>query len=513
MADTTLSLDGASLALDDLRPILRGEKVGLALAPAARDRMRRARDLVEAHVKAGDAVYGLTTGFGKLKNVAIASADLERLQENLVVSHCCGVGEPMPVAEVRIAQVLRLNGLARGHSGITVELAELLARLFEKGFVPVVPRKGSVGASGDLAPLAHMAAAYMGHGEAVVGGRRLPAREALQAVGEAPVVLRAKEGLALINGTEIIKAVGVGAYFAAENLSKAADAVGALTIEALLGSVKPFDERLAALKGHPGHASAAANVRACLAGSQVLASHEDCDRVQDAYSLRCIPQIHGAYKDALAHVRGVLERELNAVTDNPIVFADTKEVVSAGQFHGQPLAMPLDYLAIALTTLANVSERRTEQLVNPDLSRLPAFLSPEPGLSSGLMIAQVAAAALASENKVLAHPASADTIPTSANQEDHVSMGVTAARKCADVAANVETVLALEWLCAAQGREFRRELRAGKGAEAAHACLRRRVAPLGRDRYLKDDIEAARELLRSGALVAAVEKAVGTLRA
>ena len=513
MAKTTLSLDGASLALDDLRPILRGAKVGLALAPAALDRMRRARDLVEKHVKAGDAVYGLTTGFGKLKSVAIGAEDLEQLQENLVLSHCCGVGEPMPVAEVRVAQVLRLNGLARGHSGITVELAETLARLFSKEFVPVVPRKGSVGASGDLAPLAHMAAACMGHGEAYVAGRRLSAREALSAAGEEPVRLRAKEGLALINGTEIVKAVGLGAFFAAENISKAADAIGALSLEALLGSAKPFDERLAALKGHPGHDAAAANVRACLSGSKVLESHAGCDRVQDPYSLRCIPQIHGAAKDALAHVRSVLERELNAVTDNPIVFADTKEVVSAGQFHGQPLAMPLDYLAIALATLANVSERRTEQLVNPDLSRLPAFLSPEPGLGSGLMIAQVAAAALASENKVLAHPASVDTIPTSANQEDHVSMGVTAARKCADVAENVETVLALEWLCAAQAREFRRELAAGKGAEAVYTCLRTRVRPLGRDRYLKDDIEAARELLRSGALVAAVEAAVGPLRA
>jgi histidine ammonia-lyase len=245
----------------------------------------------------------------------------------------------------------------------------------------------------------------------------------------------------------------------------------------------------------------------------VLESHAACDRVQDPYSLRCLPQIQGAAKDALAHVRSVLERELNAVTDNPIVFAETSEVVSAGQFHGQPLAMPLDYLAIALATLANVSERRTEQLVNPDLSRLPAFLTPEAGLNSGLMIAQVAAAALASENKILAHPASVDTIPTSANQEDHVSMGVTAARKCAEIAANVETVLTLEWICAAQAREFRRELRAGKGAEAAYACLRTKVAPLGRDRYLKDDIDAARELLRSGALVAAVEGAVGALRA
>jgi histidine ammonia-lyase len=511
MSKRTLALDGSSLGLDDLRALARGESVELALKPAAKDAVARARTLVEEHVRSGEAVYGITTGFGKLKNVAIAAGDLEQLQENLILSHACGVGEPMPPEEVRIAQVLRLNGLARGHSGVTVELVEKLVRLFNAGFVPLVPRKGSVGASGDLAPLAHMAAACMGHGEAWLRGKRMPSADALRSIGEKPIVPRAKEGLALVNGTEIIKAVGVAAFFRAENLSKAADAVAATTIEALLGSAKPFDARLAALKGHPGHANSAANVRACLAGSQVLASHAGCDRVQDPYSLRCVPQVHGAVKDALAHVRGVLERELNAVTDNPIVFPDTREVISAGQFHGQPLSIPLDYLAIALSTLANISERRIEQLVNPDLSHLPAFLTPQPGLNSGLMIAQVAAAALASENKILAHPASVDTIPTSANQEDHVSMGVTAARKAADVAGNVETVLALEWLCAAQAREFHKDLRAGKGVEAAYALLRTKVEPLARDRYLHADIEAALAMLRSGELVAAVEGAVGAL--
>jgi len=513
MPGRTLSLDGRSLQLDDLRPLARGEMVTLAVGTATLENLARSRELVEEYVRSGEAVYGITTGFGKLKNVAIGAADLGQLQENLILSHACGVGEPMPAEEVRIAQVLRLNGLARGNSGVTVELLSKLVRLFNAGFVPVVPRKGSVGASGDLAPLAHMAAACMGHGEAWIGGKRMPAAEALKSIREDPIVPRAKEGLALVNGTEIIKAVGTAAWFRAENVSKAADAIAATTIEALLGSAKPFDERLAALKSHPGHLSAAANVRACLAGSKVLESHADCDRVQDPYSLRCVPQVHGAAKDAIAHVRGVLERELNAVTDNPIVFAETREVISAGQFHGQPLSIPLDYLAIALTTMANISERRIEQLVNPDLSHLPAFLTPQPGLNSGMMIAQVAAAALASENKVLAHPASVDTIPTSANQEDHVSMGVTAARKAAEIASNVETVLALEWLCAAQAREFHKELRAGKGVEAACALLRTKVAPLGRDRYLHTDIQAALEMLRSGALVAAVEKAVGPLSA
>ncbi len=473
--------------------------------------MQRARELVERHVARGDVVYGLTTGFGKLKNVAIPAADLAQLQENLVVSHCCGVGEPMPVEEVRIAQVLRLNGLVRGHSGVSTALVETLLRLFAKGFVPIVPRKGSVGASGDLAPLAHMAGAYLGHGDAWVGGRRTSAREALRSIGEEPVRLSAKEGLALINGTEVIKAIGVCAWARAENVAKCADAIAALTIEALLGSAKPFDERFADLKGHAGHRRVARNVRACLAESQVLTSHTECDRVQDPYSLRCVPQIHGAFQTALEHVRGVLASEVNSVTDNPLVFPDTAEVVSAGQFHGQPLAIPLDYLAIALTTIGNVSERRIEQLVNPDLSHLPAFLTPKPGLNSGMMIVQVSAAALASENKSLSHPASVDTIPTSANQEDHVSMGVTAARKALAVCENVEAILAMEWMCGAQAREFHRELRAGRGVEAAYACLRRRVEPLGADRWMHADIQAAIELVQKGQLVAAVEGAVGPL--
>jgi histidine ammonia-lyase len=510
-----LVLDGRTLALDDLAPIARGTapSARLALSSEARERVARARRVVEEHVSAGDVVYGLTTGFGKLKSVAIPRAKLAELQENLVLSHCCGTGAPLAVEEVRLAQVLRLNGLARGHSGVRVELVEALARLYDKGFVPVVPGKGSVGASGDLAPHAHMAAACLGYGEAWVRGARAPAREALAALGERPLSLEAKEGLALINGTEVTKAIGVAALVQAENLSRCADAIAALSIEALLGSAKPFDERLSELKGSEGHRRAAANVRACLADSQVLASHAGCDRVQDPYSLRCVPQIHGASKTALAHVREVLAAEVNAVTDNPVLFAETGEVLSAGMFHGQPLSMALDYLAIALATLANVSERRTEQLVNPDLSRLPAFLTPEPGLNSGLMIAQVTAAALASENKVLAHPASVDTIPTSANQEDHVSMGVTAARKAREIAANVERVLAIEWLCAAQAREFRRELREGRGARAARELLRERVAPLARDRYLHADIEAAVELVRSGALAARVEAAVGPLHA
>ena len=512
-----LELDGTSLALDDLAPLMRGEDVEVALAGPARAAVQRAREMVERHVAAGDVVYGLTTGFGKLKGVAIDRADLAQLQRNLVLSHCCGVGEPMPIAEVRAAQILRLNGIVRGHSGVRVETVEALIRQFNGGFVPVVPQQGSVGASGDLAPLAHMAAAAMGEGEAYVarGGAalRLKAREALSAIGEKPLRYEAKEGLALINGTEVMKAIGGLVALRARNLSKAADAIAALSIEGLLGSVKPFDSRLADLKGHAGHARASANVRACLANSKVLESHVDCARVQDPYSLRCVPQVHGAFKSALEHVCAVLQSEINAVTDNPVLFPDTGECVSGGQFHGQPVAIVLDYLASALATLANISERRIEQLVNPDLSHLPAFLTPKPGLNSGLMIAQVTAAALASENKSLAHPASVDTVPTSANQEDHVSMGVTAARKARMICDNVENVLAIEWMCAAQAHEFNAHLRAGDGAHAAYELLRTRVAKLDGDRFLHPDITAARDLLANGALVAAVERAAGQLLA
>lgn len=508
-----LRLDGSGLTLDQLAPVLAGEAVRITVAPEAFERVRAARRVVDAHVEAGDVVYGLTTGFGKLKNVAIERGDLATLQRNLIVSHSVGVGPPMPEPEVRVAQVLRLNGLLRGHSGVRVETIEKLVRLFDAGFVPRVPQQGSVGASGDLAPLAHMAAAYLGHGRASVRGRETSAADALRAVGEEPLELAAKEGLALINGTEVMKATGCAVLLRARNLSKVADVLAALTIEALFGSLKPFDERLADLKGSDGHRRTSSNVRACLQDSSVLESHAECDRVQDPYSLRCVPQVHGAFKTALAHVLDVFAGELNAVTDNPILFPDTGEVVSAGQFHGQPVSMVLDYLGLAICTLANVSERRIEQLVNPDLSALPAFLTPRPGLNSGMMIAQVAAAALASENKVHAHPASVDTVPTSANQEDHVSMGVTAARKARTILENTENVLAIEWLVAAQGREFHRELQAGAGARAAHELLRTRVEPLDEDRYLADDIEAARELLAGGHLAEAVEGAIGPLQA
>jgi histidine ammonia-lyase len=505
----TLILDGQSLTLEGLAPLLAGQRPRLVLTERAKEAMGASRRQVERTVESGAVVYGLTTGFGRLKSVAIARGDLAALQQNLVLSHCCGVGEPMADAEVLAMLILRLNGLARGHSGVRVELVERWIELYEAGFLPIVPRQGSVGASGDLAPLAHLAAAFLGHGEAKLAGRRMPAAEALRRLGQRPLALEAKEGLALINGTEAIKAVGGLALLRAKNLIQAADAIGALSLEALLGSLTPFDPRLAELKGHAGHRRTAANFRALLAHSAVLASHADCDRVQDPYCLRCIPQIHGAVKAAYEHVSAIVAGELNAVTDNPVLFPEQDEVLSAGLFHGQPLSIPLDYLGLALCTLANVSERRIEQLVNPDLSRLPAFLTPRPGLNSGLMIAQVAAAALASENKVHAHPASVDTVPTSANQEDHVSMGMTAARKLVTIVENVERVLGIEYLCAGQAREFHSELVSGVGPRALEALLRTRVAPLGEDRFLHPDLVAAGELVASGAVVRCAEAALG----
>lgn len=510
---TTLRLDGTSLTLADLAPFFAGEALTLELTEAAKTRVRTARGIVDRAVAENQVVYGLTTGFGKLRNVAIAGDDLAPLQRNLILSHCCGTGDPMPAHVVRMILLLRINMLSRGHSGVRLETLERMIDAFHAGFVAYVPSRGSVGASGDLAPLAHLTAALMGEGEALVDGVRVPAAEGLAECGLDPVVLGAKEGLALINGTEVMLSLGLDAYFRAANASKLMDATAALSIEALLGSLKPFDDRIAKLKGQLGHALVAQNVRACLANSEVLTSHADCDRVQDPYSLRCVPQVHGAVKTALAHVAEVLANELNSVTDNPLIFPDTNEVISAGQFHGMPISMVLDYLSIALSTVANISERRIEQLVNPDLSRLPAFLTPDPGLHSGMMIAQVAAAALASENKSYAHPASVDTIPTSANQEDHVSMGVTAAHKARAIVTNVERVLAIEILCAAQGREFHAELSAGDGAAALRSAVRRDVPKLDADRYLARDIEVVVERILDGSLTQAVEAATGGLAA
>ena len=503
-------LDGASLTLDDVEQVARAAR-GVALAPLARERVARSRRVVDDAVARGAVVYGITTGFGNFADVCIPLDKLGQLQLNLIRSHAAGVGEPLGEAETRAVMLLRANVLAKGFSGVRPETLELLVAMIGRGVHPVIPSQGSVGASGDLAPLAHLALALVGEGECTLDGRRQPAAEALAAVGLRPVALEAKEGLALINGTQVMAAVGSLALGDAWRLARQADLVGAWTLDALDGTDVAFDARIHAARPHPGQGASAANLRRLLAGSPIREAHRDCAKVQDAYSLRCMPQVHGAARDALAFASRTLETELNSATDNPMVFAETSELLSGGNFHGEPVAIALDVLAIAVAELGAISERRTERLVNGALSGLPPFLTREGGLESGLMIAHVTAAGLASENKVLAHPASVDSIPTSANKEDHVSMGVTAALKAARVVANTRRILAVEALAATQALEIRRPLRSSVPLEAALEVLRRRLPASTSDRVLAPEIEAIAELLREGALDRAAADVLGPL--
>jgi histidine ammonia-lyase len=536
-----LELNGDGLSLDDAERILRGEVAHLALAAAARRRVERARRCVEELLAEGATIYGVNTGFGKLASQRIPPQEVLALQENLLRSHAVGMGLLIAVPVSRLALALRIQALAKGHSGVSTALLDALIEMYNRGVVPAMPEQGSVGASGDLAPLAHMALVVMGEGRAWVkrsskfevrGSKseirtrrlRIPAveprlsdfvlvsgRAALRRAGLKPHRPLAKEGLSLINGTQVSTALLADALVQARHLARIADVAGALTVEATRSSQRPFDPRIQEVRPHPGQAACAANLRSLLAESEVMASHAHCPKVQDAYSLRCMPQVHGALRDALTYITAVVEREMNAATDNPLVFAEGREVLSGGNFHGQPIAQAADLLAAAVTDLASISERRVENLVNPDLSGLPGFLTPHPGLNSGMMLVQVLAAALVAENKTLSFPAGVDSIPTSANREDHVSMSTAAARKARAVVMNATRVLAGELLCAAQGLEFLRPLRAGKGAEAAYQHIRAHVRPLGRDRTLHRDLETVERLIRSGSLRAAVESVCGEL--
>ncbi len=503
-------LVGRPLTLEDVVAVAR-HGTPVALSDEARSRIATSRAYVERIVTEGRVVYGVTTGFGKLANVHIAPGDVQQLQRNLIVSHAMGVGEPLPEEVVRAMLLLRAQSLAQGFSGIRVEVIELLLELLNRRIHPVIPSQGSVGASGDLAPLAHMALTLIGEGEADHQGSRRPAAQALATVGLAPVTLQAKEGLALINGTQAMTAIGALTLHDALQLATACDIAGAMSLEALKGSRAPFDLRIAAVRPHPGAAETAANVLALSANSPIHDSHADCDKIQDAYSLRCIPQVHGASRDALRHATEVVTREINAVTDNPLVFAADCFVVSAGNFHGQPVALVMDYAKIAIAELASIAERRVEHMLDPAVSGLPAFLARQGGLHSGLMISQYTAASLVSENKVLAHPASVDSIPTSANQEDHVSMGTTAARQCAMILENARWVIAIELLNATQALDFDAPLVPGPGVAAAAALIRSVVPPLDADRIMTGDLAAVRQLITSGALRDAVERAVGAL--
>ncbi len=505
----TILLGEPTLPLSTLFALSRpGVRIGLS--KTSRQRVKASRAVVELAVQNGATMYGINTGFGKLAGVRIPDDQLAQLQKNLLLSHATGVGEPLRQEQSRLAFALRIHNLGLGYSGVRLELLDQAIALFNAGFVPRIPQQGSVGASGDLAPLSHMALPLIGYGEVHDGNRVIPGATALKRLGRNPLALREKEGLALINGTQIMTAIGCLVLHHALLVAKAADVACAMTVEALRGSEKPFQARVHDLRPHPGQQATAGNLRALLAGSRIGPSHANCHRVQDAYSLRCAPQVHGASKDGIRYALDVLVTEANSVTDNPLVF-ENGDVVSGGNFHGQPVSQAMDFLTIAVSTLANISERRIEQLVNPDISGLPPFLARNPGLESGFMIPQVVAASLASENKSLAHPASVDTIPTSANREDHVSMGVTAARHADLVVLNTAKVLGIELLCAAQGLDLGEPLRPGAGVHAAYKALRKRVAGLDGDRFLAPDLAVAEQLVLDGTLVAAAEKVLGAL--
>ena len=500
MSERRLLLDGDTLTLEEIREVAAG-RARIELAPAALERVERARALVD-RTAAGDVpTYGINTGFGTLSEVRIDRKDLRTLQRNLLVSHAAGVGQPLPLPEARALLLLRANVLAKGHSGVRPRTLQLALEMLNRDVVPVVPERGSVGASGDLAPLAHLALVLIGEGEAFWKGERLPGAEALRRAGLEPVVLEAKEGLTLVNGTQAMTAVGTLTLLRAEALAEVADLAGAMTVEGLLGSHRPFQELIQAVRPHPGQQAVAAHLRALLSDSEIVESHRDCSKVQDPYSLRCMPQVHGAARDGLSYVRAVLAVEANSATDNPLVFPAEEQIVSGGNFHGQPVSLALDVLAIACTQLSAISERRVEQLVNPALSGLPPFLAKNSGLNSGFMIAQVTSAALVAESRVLSHPASVDSIPSSAGREDHVSMGMTAALKARQVAEFTRSCLAVELLVAAQALDFRQPLRPGRGVAAAHRLLRESVPTLEVDREIHRDIEAVSRLIDSGALL------------
>ncbi len=521
--DNSPVLIGRELSLSELFDVARSGR-NVELCPGAREKIEASRRAIDAIAAAGDAapaVYGVNTGFGALAETRIGERDIRALQRNLVRSHACGVGPDLSEFNVRAMMVLRAQVIALGHSGVRVCVAETLLSMLNHGVHPRVPSQGSVGASGDLAPLAHLALALIGEGECYVNGKLCESSRALSDAGLRPLELEAKEGLALINGTQYMTALGALSVLDAMRLCTVADIAGAMSVEAQKGSKKPFDERLMRVRPHPGQGVCAENLRKLLADSEIMSSHTHCSRVQDAYSLRCMPQVHGATRDALSFAAAVLTREMNSVTDNPTVFLsgpsgdeghEGAELLSGGNFHGQPVALALDLAAIATAELANISERRVEQLVNPALNNgLTPFLAPASGLHSGFMIAQVASASLVSENKVLCHPASVDSIPSSAGREDHVSMGSVSARKLLSVVENVETSLAIELLTAAQGIDQRRPLRPSRGVAAAHRAVRTAASELVEDRALYRDIEAVRALLRRGDLMAEVEREVGTL--
>jgi histidine ammonia-lyase len=502
-----ITLDGENLTFEQVVEVAYGSPNNpkIVLSDSAKEKVNRASEAVDKLLERGEIAYGITTGFGALKDKIIPRDEVEKLQRNILISHAVGVGKPFDIPTVRAIMLIRANTLARGFSGIRLETLELLIEFLNLGIHPVIPEKGSLGASGDLAPLAHMALPLIGEGEAFVEGERLSGKDALEKFNLNPISLKAKEGLALTNGTTIMTAVGVVQAHRAQKLADLAETAGCLSLEALHGTTAAFDERIHALRPHPRQIRCAENLRKILQGSELVRQH-DPQNIQDAYTLRCMPQVYGAVRDAIDYVEWVMSNELNAVTDNPLIFFDEAgepEIISGGNFHGEPLALSMDYLALALTEIGNMSERRIMRMVDADSNGhiLPAFLTENGGLNSGFMIVQYTAAALASENKVLAHPASADTIPSSANVEDHVSMGVTSALKLRDVAENLENILALELFCAAQGVDFRRKVlgmdkKLGAGTRAIYEAIRAEVPFIEADTMMKPLMEKVLRMVR-----------------
>lgn len=508
-----IRIEGQGVNLETLWQVAEGAcKSGIELCPRAAESMLRSRGYIEGRVSQGEVIYGVNTGFGAFSSVRISPGEIIELQKNLIRSHSAGIGEPFSRKETRAIMFLRANALARGHSGIRTDVVMKIAEFLKNDILPVIPRQGSVGASGDLAPLSHLALALIGEG--LVWSEQGPVKtpEVLSQKGVRPLELQAKEGLSLINGCQVMTAVGALAAERARRLLLLTDLSGAMSLEALRGSRKAYDPLIAATRPHPGEAKTARNMLKLLGPTSTIAeSHEGCQKVQDAYSLRCIPAVHGAAKDTLRRSAETLEIEANSSTDNPLVFAQEEKILSCGNFHGEPVAFALDYLGIAISALANISECRIEKLINPAMSELPAFLAPKGGLHSGMMIVQVAAASLVSENKILAHPASVDSIPTSADKEDHVSMGTIAARKLEQIVTNAEHVVAMELLCASQALDLLKPLKPSAGVAKAYEIIRARVPFAETDRVFSEDIKEIKSLIDQGSLLEAVEIAVGGL--
>jgi len=504
-----IKIDGNSLTIEQVVKVARlKEKV--ELSQKNKELVEKSSAVVQSFVNENKVVYGITTGFGNFANIVIPKKHIRELQKNLLMSHSTGIGPNIEDGQVRAMMLLRLNALIKGYSGIRWKTLQRILFFLNNNILPLIPQKGSVGASGDLVPLAHMSSPLIGLGKVKYKGKIWDSANLLVKLGLKPLILEAKEGLALINGTQMMSAVGSLNAYDSLILSKTADIASACSIEALKGTDTPFDPRVQQLRPHQGQKLVAENIKKLLRGSKILSSHKDCEKVQDAYSLRCIPQVHGATRDTVKYVYSVLETEINSVTDNPIIFPDTKESVSCGNFHGQPIALALDFLGIGVSELANISERRIERLVDPALSNLPPFLTLEGGLSSGYMITQYSAAALVSENKILAHPASVDSIPTSANQEDHVSMGPIAAFKSAEIIKNVRNVLAIEFLCAVQGLDFIKE-KPGRGVAIAHKIIRKHIPTLTQDRVMAYDLQNMAELISNHTLIKEIESQLGKL--